>query len=42
MVGERWLHAHLERTGKTMEQFAEALYAKIWTIATEVRRVLNL
>ena len=38
-VGERWLHHHLERAGKTSEQLAETLYAKNWTIATEVRRV---
>jgi tRNA splicing ligase len=40
-VGERWLHRHLERAGKTTEQLAETLYAKNWTIATEVRRVPN-
>ena len=41
-VGERWLHRHLERAGKTTEQLAETLYAKNWTIATEVRGALNL
>ncbi|KAI9453840.1 RNA ligase-domain-containing protein [Lactarius psammicola] len=35
-VGERWLHRHLERAGKTTEQLAEALWAKNWTVATEL------
>jgi tRNA ligase len=37
-AGERWLHQHLERAGKTTEQLAETLWAKNWTIAAEVRR----
>lgn len=35
-VGERWLHHHLEQTGKTTEQLAETLWAKNWTIAAEL------
>ena len=37
-AGERWLHQHLERAGKTTEQLAETLWAKNWTVAAEVRR----
>ena len=40
-VGEHWFYRHLEWAGKTMEQLAETLYAKNWTIATEVRRISN-
>ena len=40
-AGERWLHRHLERAGKTTEQLAETLWTKNWTLAAEVRRTLT-
>ncbi|KAI0260323.1 RNA ligase-domain-containing protein [Gloeopeniophorella convolvens] len=35
-VGERWLHQHLEKAGKTAEQLAEVLWEKKWTAVAEL------
>ncbi len=36
-MGEKWLHRHLEKAGKTPEQFAKILWDNNWTAVAEVR-----